>query len=91
MGDFLLTITEAKELIGCARLKVFEWIDEGKLLAIDIRTDGSERPHWRISKASALAMRTVCRRGAKKHAFAKKKKEKLSRTEQAAEKARRLV
>lgn len=61
----LMTVTEAKDLIGCARFKVFEWIDEGKLLAFDIRSGGGRNPHWRIVRTSVLEMQRQCNKGEK--------------------------
>lgn len=64
MEDVLLTDAEAQALIGCARQKMMEWIDEGKLWAINIQTQSASRTCWRIGKASALAMRRAFMRGA---------------------------
>lgn len=61
----LMTVTESKDLIGCARFKIFEWIDEGKLLAFDIRSEGGRNPHWRILRANALEMQRRCKKSAK--------------------------
>ncbi len=63
----LLTETEAKELIGCARVKIREWIDEGKLWAVNISTNPFPNQdsgyRYRISRDSALAMQKICRSG----------------------------
>lgn len=68
MANVLLTEAEAKELIGCARVKIREWIYEGQLWAMNISTnpcpDLDSGYRYRISRDSALAMQQVCRRGA---------------------------
>lgn len=70
MAKVLLTETEAKELIGCARVKVREWIYEGKLWAMNISTnpcpDLDSGYRYRVSRESALTMRGECRNNEKR-------------------------
>jgi len=64
MPDTLLTDAEARDLIECAKGKVWEWIEEGALWAINIASEEATRPCYRISRVSALQMRQACRTGA---------------------------
>ena len=63
MNQVLITADEAKVLIGCAKMKILEWIESGELLAIDICIEQGCRPCWRIGKVSALRMQKECRKG----------------------------
>lgn len=64
MHDELITEAEARELIGCARHRMREWVRDGSLWVINIATDLSGRPCYRVGRASALEMQKVCRKGA---------------------------
>jgi len=63
-GDSLLTEKDARRLIGCARRKLWDWIQDGRLFAIDISCSDGGRPTYRIGNASAMAMQKVCNRQA---------------------------